>query len=221
MGANLVDGGATFRVWAPRAREVYVCGEFNEWVKDASSLLVKNGDGRWTGFVAPAREGQRYKFFVVGEGENNQGFKRDPYARELSRVWPDPDCILRSAGTFPWQDWSWRPPDFRDLVVYQFHVGTYYGPDRERRVATFLDVLDRIEYLADLGVNAIEPLPIVEYSTPRSMGYNGSDLFSPEMDYEVVPGAELDPMSPSPIAFSAVKENRRSPARCWPSASTS
>jgi 1,4-alpha-glucan branching enzyme len=191
MGANLVDGGATFRVWAPRARQVYVCGEFNGWVRDASSLLVKNGDGRWTGFVAHAREGERYKFFVVGEGEGNEGFKRDPYARQLTRAWPDPDCILRSAGTFPWQDWSWHPPDFRDLVVYQFHVGTWYGPNREQRVATFLDVLDRVEYLADLGVNAIEPLPVVEYSTPRSMGYNGSDLFSPEMDYEVADG-ELD-----------------------------
>ena len=41
------------------------------------------------------------------------------------------------------------------------------------------------------GVNAIEPLPIVEYSTPRSLGYNGSDLFSPEMDYQVGDG-ELD-----------------------------
>ncbi len=75
--------------------------------------------------------------------------------------------------------------------MYQFHVGTWYGPNRRQRVAKFLDVLDRLEYLADLGVNAIEPLPIVEYSTPRSMGYNGSDLFSPEMDYQVPP-AELD-----------------------------
>ena len=77
--------------------------------------------------------------------------------------------ILRSAATFPWQDWNWGTPDFRDLIVYQFHVGTWYGPNRETRVAKFLDVLDRIEYLSDLGVNAIEPLPIVEYSTPRSM----------------------------------------------------
>jgi 1,4-alpha-glucan branching enzyme len=46
--------------------------------------------------------------------------------------------------------------------------------------------------LAELGINAIEPLPIGEYSTPRSMGYNGSDLFSPEMDY-FVSTAELDP----------------------------
>ncbi len=82
------------------------------------------------------------------------------------------------------------------------------GLDRDRRVATFLDVLDRIEYLADLGVNAIEPLPVVEYSTPRSMGYNGSDLFSPEMDYEVA-DASSTRISHAPIAFSAAKENPR------------
>ena len=189
MGANLIDGGATFRVWAPRARQVYILGDFNRGVRDDSSLLVRNADGRWTGFVPGAKDGDKYKFYVVGTG--SEGPKRDPYARELTHVWPNPDCILRSAAAFPWQDWSWRTPDFRDLIVYQFHVGTWYGPNREGRVAKFLDVLDRLEYLADLGVNAIEPLPIVEYSTPRSLGYNGSDLFSPEMDYQVGDG-ELD-----------------------------
>lgn len=189
MGANLVSGGATFRLWAPRAKEVYVCGVFNQWARNDASLLVKHADGRWNGFMPGAQDGHTYKFYVVGTG--TEGFKRDPYARDLTNVWPNPDCILRSAGTFPWQDWSWRTPDFRDLVIYQLHIGTWYGPNREGRVAKFLDVLDRIEYLSDLGVNAIEPLPIVEYSTPRSMGYNGSDLFSPEMDYEVGDG-ELD-----------------------------
>jgi 1,4-alpha-glucan branching enzyme len=168
---------------------VYILGDFNAWAKDGSSLLIKHDDGRWTGFVAGAKDGEKYKFYVVGTG--SEGFKRDPYARDLTNTWPDPSCILRSAHTFPWQDGGWRPPDFRDLIIYQFHVGTWYGPNREERVATFLDVLDRVEYLSDLGVNAIEPLPIVEYSTPRSMGYNGSDLFSPEMDYEV-PDSELD-----------------------------
>ena len=189
MGANLVGGGAAFRLWAPRAREVYICGDFNHWTRDAASLLVQHADGRWAGFIPHARDGERYKFYVVGAG--SEGFKRDPYARDLTNSWPDPDCILRSSDAFPWQDHGWRTPDFRDLVIYQLHIGTWFGPNRERRVATFLDVVDRIEYLRDLGVNAIEPLPIVEYSTPRSMGYNGSDLFSPEMDYEVA-DQELD-----------------------------
>jgi 1,4-alpha-glucan branching enzyme len=189
MGANLVQGGATFRVWAPRAKKVHICGDFNNWTQDDASLLVKNGDDRWTGFMVNARDGDKYKFYVTGEG--TEGYKRDPYARELTVAWPNPDCILRSAGTFPWQDWSWHTPDFRDLIIYQLHIGTWYGPDRPNRVAKFLDVLGRLEYLVDLGVNAIEPLPIVEYSTSRSMGYNGSDLFSPEMDYQVG-DAELD-----------------------------
>ena len=182
MGGSVRPDGATFRVWAPAALEVHVLGDFNAWTRSEGSKLVRQPGGRWAGFVAGAADGMTYKFYIVGAG--GEGFKRDPYARELTATWPTPDCILRSASTYAWQDWTWRPPAFNDLVCYQFHVGTFYGPDRAHRVATFLDVLDRVEYLADLGVNAIEPLPIVEYSTPRSMGYNGSDLFSPEMDYE-------------------------------------
>jgi 1,4-alpha-glucan branching enzyme len=68
MGANLVNGGATFRVWAPRAKEVYACGDFNGWTRDPASLLVKHGDNRWTGFMPGAQDGQSYKFYVVGEG---------------------------------------------------------------------------------------------------------------------------------------------------------
>ena len=81
MGLTLVTGGATLRVWAPRARQVFICGDFNGYVRGDSSLLVRNGDGRWTGFVPGVAEGDRYKFYVVGEG--SEGFKRDPYAREL------------------------------------------------------------------------------------------------------------------------------------------
>ena len=184
MGANLIAGGATLRVWAPRARKVYVIGEFNNWKASDPWLLQSRTGGHWAGFLSDLHDGDMYKFWVEGEGSS--GPKRDPYARDLEHnKWPNPACIVRAANTFPWQDWTWRPPEFRDLVVYQFHVGTFFGPDREHRVAKFLDAIDRIEYLADLGVNAVEPLPISEYSTPLSMGYNGTDQFSPEMDYEV------------------------------------
>ncbi len=189
MGAQLIDQGATFRVWAPRAKRVYVIRPSNGWIPEEPAQLTPLGRGHWGGYLPEYNDGSLYKFWIDGEG--TAGPKRDPYARELEVKWPDPACILRNAGSFPWQDQGWRPPDFSDLIVYQFHVGTYFGPNREGRVAKFLDVLDRIEYLADLGVNAIEPLPIVEYSTARSMGYNGSDLFSPEMDYQVSDG-ELD-----------------------------
>lgn len=193
MGGQLVPGGATFRLWAPRALAVYICGDFNGWAHDDGSLMVRNENGHWTGFGAGATDGQHYKFWVVGEGST--GYKRDPYARELTAEWPNPACILRAPDAYPWNDGGWRPPEFRDLVIYQIHIGTWSGPDMPGRVGRFLDVLGRLEYLVDLGINAIEPLPIIEYSTPRSMGYNGSDLFSPEMDYCVAPG-EVDAYLP-------------------------
>lgn len=194
MGATLAHGGAIFRVWAPRARDVFVCGDFNGWVPSAASRLTRQEDGRWAGFVAGLGDGGLYKFWVAGDGSD--GFKRDPYARELTHEWPSPACILRAGTTYPWHDAGWRPPAFSDLIVYQLHIGTWPDVDPARRVGTFLDVVERIEYLADLGINAIEPLPIVEYSTARSMGYNGSDLFSPEMDYQVQ-ASDLDRYLPT------------------------
>ncbi len=189
MGAHLTANGATFRVWAPTAKNVYVIGDFNGWTPSQPWLLQSRAGGHWTGFLSGVEEGTLYKFWVEGQGSS--GAKRDPYARELEHTWPNPKCIIRSASTYPWQDWTWRTPEFRDLIVYELHVGTFYGDKREQRVAKFLDVVNRIEYLADLGVNAAEVLPIVEYNTPRSAGYNGSDLYSPEMDYEVDNAAEL------------------------------
>jgi 1,4-alpha-glucan branching enzyme len=195
MGANLIADGATFRVWAPRAQDVHVVGSFGgaaRWAPDAANRLLADARGYWAGFLPGVRDGDEYKFWIRGAG--SAGMKRDPYARELTFDPPYPicNCVVRDPDTWPWHDAGWRPPRFDDLVVYQLHVGTFYGPDRASRVAKLLDVLDRLDYLAALGVNAIEPLPVVEFSSPRSLGYDGSDLFSPEMDY-AVPPAELAP----------------------------
>src|SRR5207245_1180158 len=122
-----------------------------------------------------------YKFFVVGEGSNH--WKRDPYARELTKnpPYPNCDCVLRSADTYPWRSWDWRPPAFNDLVIYELHVGTFSGPNLRGRSGTFLDVLSRLDHLKRLGVNAVELLPIGEFAPQRGRGYDGSDLFSHEM----------------------------------------
>jgi 1,4-alpha-glucan branching enzyme len=189
MGANLTPDqhGATFRVWAPRAVKVFVSGSFNGFSHCDADLLVKDEHGYWAGFVPGVKAGDTYKFYVVGLG--TEGFKRDPYARDLSTfpAYPNSNCIVREPAVYRWHDQNWRAPELSDLVIYQFHVGTFFGPNRESRVAKFLDVLDRIDYLVALGVNAVEPLPITEYSSPRSLGYDGSDLYSPEMEYYVEP----------------------------------
>jgi len=192
MGANIVPdrSGATFRCWAPRARSVAVHGDFNNWGASDDGLLYQDG-AYWSGFVPGARDRQQYKFYVVGEG--SQGYKRDPHARELTRnpAYPFCNCILQDPRSWTWHDGGYHPPGFNDLIIYQLHVGVYNGPDRTTRVAKFLDVLGKLDYLVALGINAVLLLPIVEVANGRSLGYEGFDIYSPEMDYGASPGAEL------------------------------
>jgi 1,4-alpha-glucan branching enzyme len=203
MGANLVAGGATFRAWAPDARDVYVVlRDFDltrpsGWKPTASDRLVRNPDGVWEGFVAGVRDGDPYRFWVAGE--SGQGYKRDPYARELELYgYPNCNCLVRDPAAYGWRCADFTPPKFHELILYQLHIGVYSSRDaagrdnRRGRVAKFFDVLDRLPHLVSLGVNAIQPLPVVEWQGEHSKGYNGTDLFSPEMDYAVA-SAELGP----------------------------
>jgi 1,4-alpha-glucan branching enzyme len=204
LGATLRPDGVAFRVWAPAAVEMYVLtgdalarlGE-PDFSPSPDDGLAPLGDGTWGAFVPGLGEGAPYRFWVVGTG--SRGPKRDPRARELSQAppYPECDCLVRSPATYPWHDAGFRPPAFRDLLLYQLHVGVFYGVDaqgRDRRagVARFLDLLDRIDYLKELGINAVQLLPVQEFPSETSEGYNGLDLYSPETDYHVADPAELD-----------------------------
>lgn len=192
MGANLLEdgSGATFRVWAPAAREVRLLFDYantaDGWVNRRTALLQAVGDGIWAGFVPNMKAGARYMFYVIGPVGGSEGLKRDPFARDLTDdpMWPDCLCLLVDPQTFPWHDHGFRPPAFHELSIYQLHIGVWHIP-HERNNGTFLDVAARVDYLRSLGINAIQPLPIVEFPGIYSLGYNGVDYFSPETDYGV------------------------------------
>ena len=194
MGANLVDGGgATFRVWAPRATAVYLNGTFGGTPQTGQSddlLMVKDANGYWTGYIANAQDGDLYHFWVVGAGSS--GYKRDPYAREMATDSPFPtcSCLVRSATAYPWHDSAFVTADFSNMIIYQLHVGTY-APSAPGVASTFLDVIGKIEYMVALGINVLQPLPIDEMETDPSMGYNGADYFSPDSPYVVTDPAAL------------------------------
>jgi 1,4-alpha-glucan branching enzyme len=179
MGANLTGSGATFRVWAPHARRVHVC--VNGAAAAESNLLTADEAGHWRGFIPGVQDRDRYKFFVVGDGSS--GPKRDPFARELTTPFPG-ECVIR-APDFPWHETGYLTPPFHDFVIYQLHVGVFFTPNLPRKAGTFLDVARKIPYLASLGVTAIQLMPIQEFPTQFSLGYNGVDYFSPEMDFAV------------------------------------
>jgi 1,4-alpha-glucan branching enzyme len=180
MGANLNADGATFRVWAPNATAVHVRGEFNDYEIREEHRLVAIGNGHWAGFIAGVVDRHRYKFWI--EGPDGPGFKRDPYARELTGVsW---DCVVRSTA-FPWHETGFVTPQFQDFVIYQLHVGAFNAPNAPKHGGTFLDVVDRIPHLSELGVTVIQLMPVQEFDGDFSLGYNGLDYYSPESAFSV------------------------------------
>jgi 1,4-alpha-glucan branching enzyme len=193
-GATLVGGGVALRFWAPAAERVFVSfhGALTFEPASEEELVRDPATGDWTGFFPDAGAGTKYRFYVFGAG--GEGFKRDPRARELElHGYPECDALVVDDRSYPWHDDDWTPPEFADLIVYQLHIGVWsavdpHGRDRRpRRTAKLLDAVQRIPYLHDLGVTAIQPLPVVEFQGEWSLGYNGTDLFSPEMDYCVDP----------------------------------
>ena len=205
MGATLVEGGALFRTWAPHARDVYVVTEAdatNDWQTyepNEARRLESLDDGTFAGGVEGLEDGSPYLFWVVGPVGGSVGFKRDPYAREIasSPAFPDGPCLVRADTSYPWRCNDWRPRPYHEWVIYQLHIGAFWavdaaGADRRRQYGRFLDVIERLPYLRDLGITAVQFLPIQEYDNDIGLGYANLDQFSPEMAYQFEDTAEID-----------------------------
>jgi len=80
-------------------------------------------------------------------------------------------------GAFRWSDAGWRPPHLADLALYELHVGTFTPG------GTFESAIERLDHLVELGVNAVELMPVAEFSGERGWGYDGVDLWAPHHAY--------------------------------------
>ncbi len=176
MGAAVYSGGTTFRVWAPHAKAVGVMGSFNEWSR-TDRPLAPEGNGYWSADVTGAGPGDEYQF-VIYAGE--QVFSRtDPYAQDVtSSVGNGVICDLG----FDWGSDDFRIPTWNELVIYEMHIGTFN--DQPGGAPGNLDgAIDRLPYLKELGVNALQLMPPMEFAGGFSWGYNPAHLFAIESDY--------------------------------------
>ncbi len=176
MGVTPYDGGATFRVWAPHADEVYVTGTFNDWSETAHPLS-QEGDGLWATDVSGAKIGDQYKYIIIN-GERTLR-RIDPYARDVTHsvgnaIIHDPD--------FDWGGQMYKPPPWNALIIYEMHIGTFN--DQPGGPPGNLDkAIEKLPYLRDLGINAVEVLPPMEFAGDFSWGYNPSHIFAIESAY--------------------------------------
>jgi 1,4-alpha-glucan branching enzyme len=177
MGAVLYDGGVAFRVWAPNAGGVAVAGDFNGWSAERHPL-VPNGGGFWSADVEGARAGQEYKFVI--DGPDGELWRKDPYGRDVDHS--NGNSIVVDPA-FEWSgDEAFRAPPWHELVIYEMHIGTFNNTPGGAP-GDLSSAIRRLPHLVDLGVSAIQIMPIGEFPGDHSWGYNPADLFAIESAY--------------------------------------
>jgi len=164
-GATLLAGGVQFRIWAPGASTMAVR-------MAASEPCAMTRDGQdFELVIEDARPGDRYSLVLNGSND-----RPDPWSRSQPEGVHGPSEIMDPA-SFAWSDSNWNGIPLSDYIFYELHVGTF-SPH-----GTFEGVVSKLAYLRDLGVTAIELMPVAQFPGSRNWGYDGVDLFAPHSTY--------------------------------------
>jgi maltooligosyltrehalose trehalohydrolase len=169
LGANVVDGGVRFRVWAPDAARVDV--EIERQDERERTALARDEDGYHAGRVTGAKAGDRYRYVL----DNGQAFP-DPASRSQPDG-PHGASQIVDPGVFRWADDDWPGVGPDGLAIYELHVGTFTPG------GTFDSAAAQLGYLKSLGVSAVELMPLAEFPGHRNWGYDGVNLYAPSSAY--------------------------------------
>ena len=180
-GTNVT--GVTFRIWAPNATGVEVRGTFTNTWDQGVAMTKDNATGYWAATVTNARPGQEYKYFIESPGVTGVS---DKWLGDPRSFWiRNNNSVIYDQEAFDWG--TNKPPPVLppgQYVMYELHVGTFFDPDpADGRPGTFDDAITRLPYLQRLGVNVIALMPVSEFFTPTSWGYNPQFPFAIEDSY--------------------------------------
>lgn len=195
------DTRVTLCLQAPNKSNVYVVGDFNDWVPKASYQMNRDGEYFWIE-LDNLTPGTEYAFqYLVDESI----YIADPYCDKI--LHPDdagiPEEVYPNLKTFPakarndigfyntvsvletgqaafnWSDDGFQRPAKSDLIIYELLVRDFFGNGEER----YSNLIDTLSYIKSLGVNAIELMPITEFGSNDSWGYNPTFMFAPDKAY--------------------------------------
>ena len=170
FGAEVLAPDTTrIRLWAPSAQRVEVAlaggGE------RATLALQPAADGWFEAPAAPAGPGAAYVFRVDGGAAlPDPASRANPYGVHGPSVVVDPV-------EFDWPDTPWRGRPWEEAVIYELHVGTFTAE------GTFAAAIGRLDHLAQLGVTALELMPVAAFPGARNWGYDGVLPFAPAAAY--------------------------------------
>jgi 1,4-alpha-glucan branching enzyme len=202
MGSLLyADGTARFRVWAPNASRVQLVGDFTG---NALDLALEPGTGNWSADQIPVTANDKYQYIITNPGGVNN--LAGTYTRTDARAQQVQSSDAASQGyvvdpaIFTANRQSFTTPAFQEFLIYQLHVGSFAGKNDNipvtNNIATFVDVIAKLDYIRGLGFNAIELLPVSDFlcdlpgaslGIGADEGYGPCDLFASEDAYATDP----------------------------------
>jgi maltooligosyltrehalose trehalohydrolase len=165
----LADGGARFRLWAPGVSQVELCVLGN--AGERREAMLPEADGWFALDYDSVPIGSRYCFRLP------DGLKvPDPASRFQPQDVHGPSELI-APEAYEWRDDAWRGRPWEETVLYELHVGSF-TPE-----GTFAGVQRRLDYLAGLGVTAIELMPVSDFPGARNWGYDGVLPYAPDSHY--------------------------------------
>lgn len=169
FGTKITKEGVRFRLWAPQTKKAELILESGG---DERSLSMQSHAGGWFELVtAEAAVGSRYRFRLDG------GLAvPDPASRFNPSDVHGASQVIDPA-RFRWTDRDWTGRPWEQAVIYELHVGTF-TPEGSFRAAQ-----DKLDYLASLGITAIELMPVADFPGRRNWGYDGVLPFAPDSGY--------------------------------------
>ena len=160
-GPSFEEGGIRFRLWAPKEEQIALVIDGRDPI-----AMTPNGDGFFEVFVNGLPAGARY-MFALSSGQRVP----DP----ASRFQPD-DVNGPSEAIDPrayrWRE-SWTGRQWDDIVLYELHLGAF-SPE-----GTFAGAARKLDHLADLGVTAVEIMPVSDFKGRWNWGYDGTFPYAP------------------------------------------
>ena len=200
-GINYLDSNKVGLVlFAPNKQNVFLLGDFNNWLPSEEYQLNKQGDHWWI-IIDGLEENTEYAFQYLVDGNL---LIADPYTEKVLDPWNDPhipESVYPNLKAYPegkttglvsiihtnkpkydWNIKSFTPVDQQNLVIYELLIRDFV------ETHAIKDVQEKLDYLQELGVNAIELMPFNEFEGNNSWGYNPSFYFAPDKYY----GTEFD-----------------------------
>ena len=174
VGATPYEGGTEFRVWAPNAKAVAVAGEAAGGGR--RELVLEAGTGMFAARIDGAKAGQRYHY-VITKPDGTEVTRVDPRARMIDGN----ESVIVDPRSYAWKSKPFTPPAREASVVYELHVGSFNATGGTNS-GTFVSAIDKLDALADLGVNSIEMMPVNGHGA-HGWGYGPQQWFATQPSY--------------------------------------